>query len=106
MRLRLREAKLPFPDPNGRPEVDAGHLQPSALCRLAHLPDTLHVAQIPGGFEALDANGQALVHAYARETSNEANIAGALTFDERSALPWMLLSCWHGDRLNDLFGSV
>ena len=30
----------------------------------------------------LDANGQALVYVYARETSNEANIAGVLTFDE------------------------
>ena len=30
----------------------------------------------------MDANGQALVHVYARETSNEANIAGVLTFDE------------------------
>ena len=30
----------------------------------------------------LDANGQALVYVYARETRNEANIAGVLTFDE------------------------
>jgi hypothetical protein len=30
----------------------------------------------------LDANGPALVYVYARETSNEANIAGVLTFDE------------------------
>jgi hypothetical protein len=30
----------------------------------------------------LDANGQALVYVYARETLNEANIAGVLTFDE------------------------
>jgi hypothetical protein len=30
----------------------------------------------------LDAIGQALVYVYARETSNEANIAGVLTFDE------------------------
>ena len=30
----------------------------------------------------LDATGQALVYVYARETSNEANIAGVLTFDE------------------------
>ena len=36
----------------------------------------------PGGFKVLDANGQALVYVYARETSNEANIAGVLTFDE------------------------
>jgi hypothetical protein len=30
----------------------------------------------------LDANGQALVYVYARETANEANIARVLTFDE------------------------
>ena len=30
----------------------------------------------------LDATGQALVYVDARETSNEANIAGVLTFDE------------------------
>jgi hypothetical protein len=30
----------------------------------------------------LNANGHALVYVYARETSNEANIAGVLTFDE------------------------
>jgi hypothetical protein len=30
----------------------------------------------------LDANGQALVYVYARETLNEVNIAGVLTFDE------------------------
>jgi len=30
----------------------------------------------------LDANGQALVYVYARETSNDANIAGVLTVDE------------------------
>jgi len=30
----------------------------------------------------LDANSRALVYVYARETSNEANIARVLTFDE------------------------
>jgi len=30
----------------------------------------------------LDASGQALVYVYAREISNEANIARVLTFDE------------------------
>jgi hypothetical protein len=34
------------------------------------------------GFKVLDANGQALVYVYARETANEANIARVLTFDE------------------------
>ena len=38
--------------------------------------------QIPGGSKVLDANGQALVYVYARETANEANIAGVLTFGE------------------------
>jgi hypothetical protein len=35
-----------------------------------------------GGFKVVDASGQALVYVYARESSNEANIAGVLTFDE------------------------
>lgn len=30
----------------------------------------------------LDANGQALVYVYARETPEQAKIAGVLTFDE------------------------
>jgi hypothetical protein len=45
-------------------------------------PPPWQVEQIPGGYKVLDANGQALVYVYARETSNEANIAGVLTFDE------------------------
>ena len=45
-------------------------------------PPPWQVEQTPGGFKVLDANGQALVYVYARETSNEANIAGVLTFDE------------------------
>ena len=45
-------------------------------------PPPWQVEEIPGGFKVLDANGQALVYVYARETSNEANIAGVLTFDE------------------------
>jgi len=45
-------------------------------------PPPWQVEQIPGGFKVLDANGQALVYVYARETRNEANIAGVLTFDE------------------------
>jgi hypothetical protein len=38
------------------------------------------------------ASGQALAYVYARETSNEANVAGVLTFDEApriGALPCM-----------------
>ena len=45
-------------------------------------PSPWQVEQTPGGFKVLDATGQALVYVYARETSNEANIAGVLTFDE------------------------
>jgi hypothetical protein len=45
-------------------------------------PPPWQVEQIPGGFKVLDASGQALAYVYARETSNEANIAGVLTFDE------------------------
>jgi hypothetical protein len=45
-------------------------------------PPPWRIEQIPGGFKVLDATGQALVYVYARETRNEANIAGVLTFDE------------------------
>jgi hypothetical protein len=45
-------------------------------------PPPWQVEQIPGGYKVLDANGEALVYVYACETSNEANIAGVLTFDE------------------------
>jgi len=37
---------------------------------------------MPGGFKVLGASGQALVYIYARDTPNEANISGVLTFDE------------------------
>jgi hypothetical protein len=47
-----------------------------------HFPPPWTVEQIPGGYKVLDAFGQALVYVYARETANEANIAGVLTFDE------------------------
>jgi hypothetical protein len=54
-------------------------------------PPPWQVEQTPGGFKVLDANGQALVYVYARETSNEANIARVLTFDEaRRMLPELL----------------
>ena len=45
-------------------------------------PPPWQVEQTPGGFKMLDASGQALIYVYARETPNEANIAGVLTFDE------------------------
>jgi hypothetical protein len=40
------------------------------------------VEQIPGGFKVLDANRQALVYIYARETKQQADIAKVLTLDE------------------------
>jgi len=45
-------------------------------------PPPWQVEQIPGGFKVLDANGQALVYIYARETRQQADIAKVLTFDE------------------------
>ena len=45
-------------------------------------PSPWQVEQIPGGFKVLDANGQALVYVYARETQAQADIAKVLTFDE------------------------
>ncbi len=45
-------------------------------------PPPWQVEQTPGGFKVLDSSGQALIYVYARETPNEANIAGVLTFDE------------------------
>jgi hypothetical protein len=45
-------------------------------------PPPWQVEQTPGGFKVLDANGQALVYIYARETEHQASIAGVLTFDE------------------------
>jgi hypothetical protein len=49
-------------------------------CRIS--PPPWQVEQIPGGFKVLDASGQALVYVYARETPQQANIAGLLSFDE------------------------
>jgi len=46
---------------------------------------------MPGGFKVLDASGQALAYLYARETPNEANIAGVLTFGEARRIAVMLL---------------
>ena len=51
------------------------------MTSLRRFPPPWTVEQTPGGFKVLDANGQALVYVYARETRNEANIAGVLTFD-------------------------
>jgi len=38
-------------------------------------PAPWQVEQTPGGYKVLNANGQALVYVYARETSNQAHIA-------------------------------
>jgi len=45
-------------------------------------PPPWQIQQTPGGFKVLDANRQALVYVYARETDEQANLAGVLTFDE------------------------
>ena len=45
-------------------------------------PAPWQVEEIPGGFKVLDANGQALVYVYARDTREQADIAKVLTFDE------------------------
>ena len=45
-------------------------------------PQPWRVEQTPGGYKVLDASGQALVYAYARETRDDADRAGVLTFDE------------------------
>jgi hypothetical protein len=45
-------------------------------------PPPWKVEQTPGGFKVLDANGQALVYVYARETRDQADMANVLTFDE------------------------
>ena len=46
------------------------------------LPALWQVEQIPGGYKALDANGQALAYIYARDTKTQADIAKVLTLDE------------------------
>jgi len=46
------------------------------------LPAPWRVEQTEGGFKVLDANGQALVYVYARETLQDAQHAKTLTFDE------------------------
>jgi len=40
------------------------------------------VEKIPGAYKVSDANGQALVYVYARETQQQVEAAKALTFDE------------------------
>ena len=57
-------------------------LREAPMTSTRRFPTPWQVEQTPGGFKVLDANGQALVYVYARETANEANIAGVLTFDE------------------------
>lgn len=45
-------------------------------------PAPWRVDEIPGGYKVLDASGQALAYIYYRETKQQADIAGVLTFDE------------------------
>jgi hypothetical protein len=45
-------------------------------------PAPWQVEQIPGGYKVLDANDQALVYVYARETPQQVEAAKALTLDE------------------------
>jgi hypothetical protein len=45
-------------------------------------PAPWQVEQIPGGYKVLDANGQALVYVYARDTQQQVDAANVLTFDE------------------------
>jgi hypothetical protein len=49
---------------------------------MRRFPPPWRVEQIAEGFKVLDANGQALVYFYARETREQADIAKVLTFDE------------------------
>jgi hypothetical protein len=44
--------------------------------------------------KVLDANCQALVYVYAREISNEANIAGVLTSDEARRIAVNVAKLW------------
>jgi hypothetical protein len=66
-------------------------------------PPPWQVEQTPGGFKVLDANGQALVYVYARETKAEADIAKVLTFDEarRIAVNVAKLPALSGAHLGD-----
>ncbi len=70
---------------------------------------------MPGGFEVLDASGQALVYVYARETKAEADMAKVLTFDEArriavnvAKLPGLLVAaksvCGRYDNLSEPLG--
>jgi hypothetical protein len=56
-------------------------------------PPPWQVEQTSGGFNVLDASGQALAYVYARETREQVDIAKVLTLDEARALPSMLLNC-------------
>jgi hypothetical protein len=59
-----------------------GALGEAPMTSPRRFPPPWRVEQTPGTFKVLDVNGQALVYVYARETPNEASIAGVLTFDE------------------------
>jgi hypothetical protein len=45
-------------------------------------PPPWTIEKIPGGFKALDANGQSLAYVYSREKPDDAHMAKVLTEDE------------------------
>ena len=49
---------------------------------LGRASEQKQVAQIPGGYKVLDANGQSLAYIYAREKKADADIAHVLATDE------------------------
>jgi hypothetical protein len=52
-------------------------------------PPPWQVEQTPGGFKVLDANGQALVYVYARETAHDLLTGAARRCRLGRALTWL-----------------
>jgi len=61
--------------------MTAGALQ-VWLTLARRFPPPWFVAQTPGGFKVLDANGQSLAYLYGRETKADADIAKVPIMDE------------------------
>jgi len=57
-------------------------LQQEWLTLARRFPPPWSVAQTPGGFKVLDANGQSLAYLYGRETKADADIAKVPIMDE------------------------